>query len=180
MCSTFLRRLTLPPLLAFLSLAYWPAHAQTIQNQKLYEKWLDEDVRWIITDQEHADFKKLSNNKQRDQFIERFWDRRNPNPGAPENDFKEEHYRRLSYVNQHFAQGVPGWKTDRGKFYVMYGKPEFILREFSTTKQRGHNEEGCFDSEEWHWRQINGIGRDVTLTFVSPCGSDEYHLTGLE
>ena len=89
--------------------------------KEIYKKWLSEDVRWIITDQERADFKRLSTDKQRDDFVVAFWERRNPIPGSSENKFKEEHYRRLAYANTHFAAGVPGWKTDRGRRYILYG-----------------------------------------------------------
>jgi GWxTD domain-containing protein len=89
--------------------------------KEIYKKWLREDVARIITDQERTDFKKLSTDKQRDAFVVAFWERRNPNPGSSENKFKEEHYRRLAYANTHFAAGVPGWKTDRGRIYILYG-----------------------------------------------------------
>lgn len=89
--------------------------------KEIYKKWLEEDVAWIITDQERADFAKLSTDKQRDEFVVAFWERRNPTPGSTENKFKEEHYRRLAYANSHFANGVPGWKTDRGRKYILYG-----------------------------------------------------------
>lgn len=91
-----------------------------------YKKWLDEDVRWIITDQEMKAFKSLSNDEEREAFIENFWLRRNPNPDSPENEFKEEHYRRIAYANEHFPAGKPGWKTDRGHIYIAYGKPTSI------------------------------------------------------
>src|ERR1700743_254436 len=91
-----------------------------------YKKWVDEDVHWIITDQELKAFKSLSNDEERDSFIEAFWQRRNPNPDSPENEFREEHYRRIAYANEHFAAGKPGWKTDRGHMYISYGKPDSI------------------------------------------------------
>jgi len=89
-----------------------------------YKKWANEDVRWIITDQEMSVWKKLSNNAERDNFIENFWQRRDPTPDTPENEYKEEHYRRIAYANEHFAAGVPGWRTDRGRMWIMYGKPD--------------------------------------------------------
>jgi GWxTD domain-containing protein len=92
----------------------------------VYKKWVDEDVRWIITDQELQAFKSLSNDEERDQFIEKFWLRRNPNPDSPENEYREEHYARIAYANEHFAAGKPGWRTDRGHIYIAYGKPDSI------------------------------------------------------
>src|SRR5947209_7422833 len=100
--------------------------ALKIELSKTYRKWLDEDVRWIITDEERSAFKQLSNDEERDQFIEAFWQRRDPTPDTVENEFKEEHYRRIAYANEHFAAGIPGWKTDRGRIYIMYGPADEI------------------------------------------------------
>ena len=91
-----------------------------------YKKWLDQDVAWIITDEERSAFKQLSNDEERDQFIEAFWQRRDPTPDTIENEFKEEHYRRIAYANEHFAAGIPGWKSDRGRMYIMYGPADEI------------------------------------------------------
>jgi GWxTD domain-containing protein len=93
---------------------------------KVYKKWLDEDVRYIITDEEKTAFKQLSNDEERDNFIEAFWARRDPTPDTVENEYKEEHYARIAYANEHFAAGIPGWKSDRGRIYIMYGKPDEI------------------------------------------------------
>ena len=91
-----------------------------------YKTWLDQDVAYIITDQERKAFKNLTNDEEREAFIEAFWQRRNPNPDSPENEFREEHYRRIAYANEHFSAGKPGWKTDRGRIYIMWGKPDDI------------------------------------------------------
>ena len=91
-----------------------------------YKRWLSEEVPYIITDEERAAFKKLSTDDEREQFIEQFWERRNPNPGSPENEFKEEYYRRIAYANEHYASGIPGWKTDRGRIYITWGPPDEI------------------------------------------------------
>ena len=93
---------------------------------KTYKKWLDEDVVYIISDEERKAFKQLSNDEERDKFIEAFWQRRDPTPDTEENEYKEEHYRRIEYANEHFAAGVPGWKTDRGRIYIMYGPADEI------------------------------------------------------
>src|SRR5436309_5441627 len=91
-----------------------------------YRKWLNEDVSYIITDEERAVFKKLQTDEEREQFIEQFWLRRDPTPDSVENEFKEEHYRRIAYANEHFASGIPGWKTDRGRTYITYARPDEI------------------------------------------------------
>src|SRR2546423_6538570 len=86
-----------------------------------YRQWLTEDVTYIISPDERNAFLQLDTNEEREQFIEQFWLRRSSNPDLPENDFKEEHYRRIAYANEHFASGIPGWKTDRGRMYIMWG-----------------------------------------------------------
>jgi len=91
-----------------------------------YRKWLNEDVSYIITDEERAAFRRLQTDEEREQFIENFWLRRDPTPDTVENEFKEEHYRRIAYANEHFPSGIPGWKTDRGRIYIVYGPPDEI------------------------------------------------------
>ncbi len=86
-----------------------------------YKKWLNEDVGYIITDEEKTAFHRLNTDEEREQFIEQFWLRRDPTPDTEENEFKEEHYRRIAYANEHYASGIPGWKTDRGRIYIIYG-----------------------------------------------------------
>ena len=133
-----------------------------------YHKWLDEDVRWLISAQEEKQFLKLTTDEQRDHFVVEFWERLNPNPGSKENTFKEEHYRRLAFADQHFAASVPGWKTDRGHVYVVYGPPDSVLR---------HPSSGANPSEElWGYRHMPGAEGDVTLKFVDRCACGEFVL----
>src|SRR5437660_12253335 len=96
------------------------ANAKALRQElgKTYTKWLDEDVRWIITDEERQAFKQLSNDEERDQFIEAFWARRDPTPDTPENEYKEEHYRRIAYANEHFAAGIADWEKYRWHRYI--------------------------------------------------------------
>jgi GWxTD domain-containing protein len=91
--------------------------------KKAYKDWLDKDVTYIITDEERKAFKKLATDDERERFIEEFWRRRDPDPDTDENEFKEEYYERIAYANEHFSSGIPGWKTDRGRIWIMYGKP---------------------------------------------------------
>jgi GWxTD domain-containing protein len=149
---------------------------------KTYKKWLDEDVRWIITDEEQKAFKMLSNDEERDQFIEAFWQRRDPTPDTVENEFKEEHYRRIAYANEHFAAGIPGWKTDRGRIYIMYGPPDEIEAHPSGgTYQRpieeGGGETSTFPFEDWRYRYLEGVGQEVIIEFVDTCMCGDYHMT---
>jgi len=135
---------------------------------KLYQKWLDEDALYIITDQERADFKKLTTDKQRDDFVEAFWDRRNPTPQSSENPYKEEHYRRIAYANSHFAASVPGYRTDRGRFYITFGPPDSVDAKSGLVPP----------TETWHYLFVEGIGRNVVLRFTDKCLCGKYELSG--
>ncbi|MBB5330260.1 GWxTD domain-containing protein [Tunturiibacter gelidoferens] len=148
----------------------------------VYKKWVDEDVRWIITDQELQAFKSLSNDEERDQFIENFWLRRNPNPDSPENEFREEHYARIAYSNDHFAAGKPGWRTDRGHIYIAYGKPDNIDSHpsggsYDRPMEEGGGSTSTFPFEIWHYRYLEGIGDNVDIEFVDTCMCGDYHMT---
>jgi GWxTD domain-containing protein len=148
----------------------------------VYKKWVDEDVRWIITDQEMQAFKSLSNDEERDQFIENFWLRRNPNPDSPENEYREEHYARIAYANEHFAAGKPGWRTDRGHIYIAFGKPDSIDSHPSGGSYERPMEEGggntsTFPFEIWHYRYLEGIGDNIDIEFVDTCMCGDYHMT---
>jgi GWxTD domain-containing protein len=148
----------------------------------VYKKWLDEDVRWIITDQEMQAFKHLANDEERDSFIEQFWLRRNPNPDSPDNEYRDEHYRRITYANEHFAAGKPGWKTDRGHIYIAYGKPDSIDSHPSGGNYERPMEEGggntsTYPFEVWHYRYLQGIGDNIDIEFVDTCMCGDYHMT---
>jgi GWxTD domain-containing protein len=147
-----------------------------------YKKWVDEDVRWIITDQELQAFKSLGNDEERDQFMENFWLRRNPNPDSPENEFREEHYARIAYSNEHFAAGKPGWKTDRGHIYIAFGKPDSIDSHpsggsYERPMDEGGGNTSTFPFEIWHYRYLEGIGDNIDIEFVDSCMCGDYHMT---
>lgn len=149
---------------------------------KTYKKWLDEDVVYIISDEERKAFKQLSNDEERDQFIEAFWQRRNPDPDSEDNEYKEDHYRRIEYANEHFAAGVPGWKTDRGRIYIMYGPPDEIDSHpsggtYERPMEEGGGETSTFPFEDWRYRYLEGIGQEVMIEFVDTCMCNEYHMT---
>ena len=149
---------------------------------KTYKKWLDEDVRWIITDEEQKAFKLLSNDEERDQFIEAFWQRRDPTPDTEENEFKEEHYRRMAYANEHFAAGIPGWKSDRGRIYIMYGPADEIESHpsggsYERPMEEGGGETSTFPFEQWRYRYLEDIGQEIIIEFVDTCMCGDYHMT---
>ncbi|HTR47799.1 MAG TPA: GWxTD domain-containing protein [Verrucomicrobiae bacterium] len=149
-----------------------------------YKKWLNEDVPYIITSEERRSFLHLSTNEEREQFIESFWQRRNPDPDSPENTFKEEHYRRIAYANEHYASGIPGWKTDRGKIYIMWGPPDEVDSHptggtWDRPMDQGGGQTTTYPWETWRYRYLEGqgLGENVELEFVDPTSTGEYHLT---
>ncbi len=147
-----------------------------------FKKWLDEDVAYVITDEERAAFKRLGTADEREQFIEQFWIRRDPTPDSPENEYKEEHYRRIAYANEHYASGIPGWKTDRGRIYIMFGPPDEVESHPSGGSYERPPEEGggttsTFPFEKWRYRYIEGVGQDINLEFVDPTMTGEYRMT---
>ena len=147
-----------------------------------YRKWLNEDVSYIITDEERTAFKRLQTDEEREQFIEQFWLRRDPTPDTVENEFKEEHYRRIAYANEHFASGIPGWKTDRGRIYITFGPPDERDEHpsggtYERPPEEGGGETTTYPFEDWRYRYIEGIGNDVNIEFVDPTMTGEYRMT---
>jgi GWxTD domain-containing protein len=147
-----------------------------------YKKWLNEDVTYIITDEEKAAFKRFATDEERQQFVEQFWLRRDPTPDTEENEFKEEHYRRIAYANEHYASGIPGWKTDRGRIYITFGPADEVESHPSGgTYERPYEEGGgstsTYPFEKWRYRYIDGIGNDVNIEFVDPTMTGEYRMT---
>ena len=147
-----------------------------------YKQWLSEDVIYIISPEERNAFLQLATNEEREQFIEQFWLRRSANPDLPDNDFKEEHYRRIAYTNEHFASGIPGWKTDRGRMYIMWGPADEVESHptggtYDRPMEEGGGSTSTYPWETWRWRYLEGIGENIILEFVDPSGSGEYHLT---
>jgi len=156
--------------------------ALNVELSKTYKKWLNEDVVWIITDQERAAFKQLSNDEERDNFIEAFWQRRDPTPDTEENEYKEEHYRRIAYANEHYAAGIPGWKTDRGRIYIMYGPADEVSGSpaggtYERPIEEGGGETSTFPFEDWRYRYLEGIGQEVVIEFVDTCMCGDFHMT---
>lgn len=144
--------------------------------------WLENEVPDIITDPERRAFLELSTNEEREQFIEIFWNNRNPDPESPTNSFKEEHYRRLAYADEHFASGIPGRKTDRGRIYIIWGPPDEIDSHptggtYERAPQQGGGSSTAYAWELWRYRHLEGIGENVEIEFVDPTGSGEYHIT---
>jgi len=148
----------------------------------VYREWLNGPVSYIITPEERSAFLHLETNEERENFIEAFWERRNPDPGSADNSYKEDFYRRVAYTNEHFSSGIPGWKTDRGRIYIMWGKPDEVDSHpaggpYERPADEGGGETSTYPFEDWRYRYLPGIGENVELEFVDPTGSGEYHLT---
>ena len=147
-----------------------------------WRKWLNEDVTYIITYEERKAFKQMNTDEEREQFVEQFWLRRDPTPDTIENEYKEEHYRRIAYANEHYASGAPGWKMDRGRIYITFGPPDEIDSHpsggsYERPTAEGGGETTTFPFEDWRYRYIEGIGNDVMIEFVDTTMTGEYHMT---
>src|ERR1700675_100554 len=147
-----------------------------------YKQWLNEDVIYIISPDGRNAFLQLATNEEREQFIEQFWLRRSNNPDLPDNEFKEEHYRRIAYANEHYASGIPGWKTDRGRMYIMWGPADEVESHptggtYDRPMEEGGGSTTTYPWETWRWRYLDGIGENIIVECVDPSGSGEFHLT---
>src|SRR5438874_4305364 len=148
---------------------------------KAYKDWLEKDVSYIITDEERKAFKKLETDDERERFIEEFWQRRDPDPDTDENEFREEYYERIAYANEHYASGIPGWKTDRGRIYIMYGKPDETESHpaggaYNRESYEGGGSTSTYPFERWFYRYLAGVGSGIEIEFVDPTGSGEYRI----
>jgi GWxTD domain-containing protein len=162
------------------ALMAWPAPQAAKPTP--YQKWVNEDVVYIITAEEKQAFAGLKTDEEREKFISQFWDRRNPVPGAAKNQFREEHYRRIAYVNDRYKGAAPGWKTDRGRIYITYGPPDEIESHPSGGKYTRPPNEGGGDTvtypfEQWRYRLIEGVGKNIIIEFVDKSGTGDYRMT---
>ncbi len=148
---------------------------------RIYKNWLSKDVRYIITPEEKKAFKQLKTDDERENFIENFWRRRDPNPDTEENEYREEYYERIAYSNENFTSGKPGWMTDRGRIYIAWGKPDGVeSRPMGGAYDRPSYEGGgtttTYPFEVWFYRNLDGIGSGIEIEFVDPTGTGEYRI----
>jgi GWxTD domain-containing protein len=192
--SSSIRRFVMAlSILVLASTVIWAQPRQTSQDpmsnprkvkpevKKAYKDWLEKDVAYIITDEERKAFKKLQTDEEREQFIEQFWRRRDPDPDTDENEYREEYYERIAYANEHFASGIPGWKTDRGRIYIMYGKADEVESHpsggpYDRPSYHGGGTTSTYPFEIWFYRYLPGVGSGVEIEFVDPTGSGEYRI----
>src|SRR5262245_57642653 len=143
--------------------------------------WVDEDVRWIITNEERKAFNTLRTDEEREQFIEQFWLRRDPDPDTDVNEYREEYYRRIAYANEKYTSGKLGWMTDRGRIYIMFGKPDQVESHpsggsYDRPTWEGGGTTSTYPFEIWWYRYLEGVGSDIEIEFVDPTGSGEYRI----
>lgn len=149
--------------------------------KRAYKDWLDKDVTYIITDEERKAFKKLATDDERERFIEEFWRRRDPDPDTDENEYREEYYERIAYANERYSSGIPGWKTDRGRIYIMYGKPDELETHpsggrYDRPSYQGGGSTSTYPFEIWFYRHLPGVGSGIEIEFVDPTGTGEYRI----
>ncbi|GAB4235321.1 MAG: hypothetical protein Kow00109_08540 [Acidobacteriota bacterium] len=148
-----------------------PAQVSDEEAADYYRKWLEEDVLYIITDEEREVFLNLTTPEEKERFIEQFWRRRDPDPETEINEFREEHYRRIAYANDHFSVGAPGWKTDRGRVYIIHGPPDSTEyhdqgEQYYRPLTEGGGVTTTYAWEVWYYRHLPGIGDNVEIEFV--------------
>ena len=154
---------------------------QKEEVKKIYREWPDKDVAYIITDAERSAFKKLATDEEREQFIEGFWQRRDPDPDTDENEYKEQYYERIAYANEQYASGIPGWKTDRGRIYITFGKPDSVESHpsggaYDRPSYHGGGSTTTYPFEVWFYRYLEGVGSGIEIEFVDPTGTGEYRI----
>ena len=147
-----------------------------------FKRWLKEDVLYIITGVERKAFLRFTTAEEREDFIEQFWMRRDPTPDSMENEYKEEHYRRIAYANDRFASGFPGWRTDRGRIYITFGPPDEIEDHpsgglYDRPMDEGGGVTATYPFQIWRYRYIEGIGVDILIEFVDRTMTGEYRHT---
>jgi GWxTD domain-containing protein len=149
--------------------------------KRAYKDWLEKDVPYIITSEEKRAFKQLQTDEERENFIESFWRRRDPDPDTEENEFREEYYERIAYANEHFTSGIPGWKSDRGRIYITFGKPDEKETHptgggYDRPDYEGGGSTTTYPFEVWFYRHLDNVGDGIEIEFVDPTGSGEYRI----
>jgi GWxTD domain-containing protein len=146
-----------------------------------YKRWRNTDVAYIITKDERRAFDALTTDEERENFIENFWRRRDPNPDTEENEYREEYYERIAYANEHYSSGIPGWKTDRGRIYIAWGKPDSVESHpsggaYDRPSYEGGGSTSTYPFEVWFYRHLDGVGEGIEIEFVDPTGTGEYRI----
>jgi GWxTD domain-containing protein len=151
------------------------------EKDRIYGEWTNKDVGYIITGDEKKAYKALKTDEERENFIENFWRRRDPDPDTEENEYREEYYERIAYANEHYASGIPGWKTDRGRIYITFGKPDGIETHptggaYDRPSYEGGGSTTTYPFETWFYRHLDNVGDGIEIEFVDPTGTGEYRI----
>ena len=157
------------------------ARNQKIEKNDVYKRWESNDVAYIITSDEKKAFDALKTDEERENFIENFWRRRDPDPDTEENEYRDQYYERIAYANEHYASGIPGWKTDRGRIYIAWGKPDSIESHpsggsYDRPSYEGGGTTSTYPFETWFYRHLDNVGDGIEIEFVDPTGSGEYRI----
>lgn len=159
------------------------SNPRTVKSEvkEAYKRWLNTDVAYIITKDERRAFQALTTDEERENFIENFWRRRDPNPDTEENEYREEYYERIAYANEHYSSGIPGWKTDRGRIYIAWGKPDSVESHpsggaYDRPSYEGGGSTTTYPFEVWFYRHLDGVGDGIEIEFVDPTGTGEYRI----
>ena len=152
-----------------------------VEVKKVYKDWINKDVEYIITGDEKKAFNALKTDEERENFIENFWRRRDPDPDTEENEYREEYYERIAYANEHYASGIPGWKTDRGRIYITFGKPDGVESHptggnYDRPSYEGGGSTTTYPFETWFYRHLDNVGDGIEIEFVDPTGTGEYRI----
>lgn len=157
--------------------------ARKVEKEKaeIYRNWVNKDVKYIITKDEQKAFKELKTDEERENFIENFWRRRDPNPDTEENEYREQYYERIAYANENFASGIPGWMTDRGRIYITWGKPDSVESHpsggaYDRPTYEGGGQTTTYPFETWFYRHLDDVGDGVEIEFVDPTGTGEFRI----
>ena len=151
------------------------------EPHEAHKRWVDEDVGPIITKEEREAYERLQTAEERENFIDLFWRRRDPNPDTEANEYREEYYERIAYANEHYTSGIPGWKTDRGRMYIKWGKPDSIESRpsggsYDRPAYHGGGSTTTYPFEVWFYRHLDGVGNGIEIEFVDRTGTGEYKI----
>src|SRR5580765_4669331 len=157
-----------------------PKNVKSEKND-VFKRWADEDVPYILTPAERRAFFELRTNEEKENFIATFWRNHDPNPDTEENEYREEYYQRIAYVNEHFASGIPGWRTDRGRIYITWGKADSVEAHpsggsYDRPSYEGGGSTTTYPFEIWFYRHLDNVGDGIEIEFVDPTGSGEYRI----
>ena len=122
---------------------------------------------YLMDPDEHGVYPGLTPEGKR-SFLRRFWQKRDPTPGTPRNEFEELFYRTVDEANARFREGgaaaVPGWRTDRGRIYIRFGAPDEVLDRSQAGSTRPY--------VVWKYTKV----KSLRFVFLDPTALGHYEL----